>query len=526
MQQNPEALVARPLIGIDDIAMHVPHLFVDMRDFATLREQNYDKLRKGLGLEAMAIPDAHEDTATMGANAVARLIDRNGLDPRQIGRLYLGTESALDGAKPTATYILEMLEMRYGPRYGAGCFRHCDVVDMTFACIGAVDALHNTLDWVARGGPDTDRIGIVVFADNAKYDLGSTGEYTQGAGGGAMLVRHHPRLLAIEDRFGVSTRPVHDFFKPRRSVAVKDLLAAALELARESGGTVSDDLVDAMMARLASSDRFREVFGESPTVQVHKDTPVFDGQFSNSCYREAVKEAFLDFRSQAVRDGRYNPDQDEVLTEQWARILLHLPYAFQGKRMFPDVFRHERQALPMWADIEAEIGPAPDKPADDASPEAALEAERAQEDYRRRVSRTEAYRTFVTEKIERGQRASSLIGNQYTGSLFLALMSTFESDLLDDTDLTGKRVGLCGYGSGAKAKVFEGIVQPGWREIAARFDLFVRLRSRQPIPTDLYEALHRGRHTDSVRAPQSEFVLAGIDRGGVREGARRYAWVD
>ncbi|MEM6927533.1 MAG: hypothetical protein AAF602_11430, partial [Myxococcota bacterium] len=267
----------RPLIGIDDIAMHVPQLFVDMRDFADLREQNYDKLRKGLGLEAMAIPDVHEDTATMGANAVARLIDRNDLDPRQIGRLYLGTESALDGSKPTATYILEMLEMRYSPRFGKGCFRHCDVVDMTFACIGAVDALHNTLDWVARGGPEADRLGIVVFADNAKYDLGSTGEYTQGAGGGAILVRHSPRLLAIEDRFGVSTRPVHDFFKPRREVAVQDLLSAALDLAREAGGDVPDELVDAMMAKLgASNGRWSDVFGESPTVQVHKDTPVFD----------------------------------------------------------------------------------------------------------------------------------------------------------------------------------------------------------------------------------------------------------
>ena len=31
----------------------------------------------------MAIPDVHEDTATMGANAVARVIDRNNIDPRK-----------------------------------------------------------------------------------------------------------------------------------------------------------------------------------------------------------------------------------------------------------------------------------------------------------------------------------------------------------------------------------------------------------------------------------------------------------
>ena len=183
-------------VGIDDIAIYFPKLYFDMKDFAEFRGADFGKLNKGLGLTAMAIPDAHEDTATMGANACARLIDRNQLDPRKIGRIYLGTESALDGAKPTATYIMDMLEQRYDDAYGKECFRNCDVVDLTFACIGAVDAMHNTLDWVARGGIEQDRIGIVVFADNAKYDLGSSGEYTQGAGGGAILIRHNPRPVS------------------------------------------------------------------------------------------------------------------------------------------------------------------------------------------------------------------------------------------------------------------------------------------------------------------------------------------
>ena len=69
-------------VGIDDLAIHVPRLYLDMRDFAALRAADYDKLNKGLGLSAMAIPDVHEDTATMGAMAVMRLIDRNGLNPR------------------------------------------------------------------------------------------------------------------------------------------------------------------------------------------------------------------------------------------------------------------------------------------------------------------------------------------------------------------------------------------------------------------------------------------------------------
>ena len=222
-------------VGIDDIAIHFPRLYMDMKDFADLRGEDYGKLNKGLGLKAMSIPDVHEDTATMGANAVMKLIDRNGLNPRNIGRMYLGTESALDGAKPTATYIVDMLTQRYSERYGEDCFRNCDVVDMTFACIGAVDAMHTTLDWVARSNDDDERLGVVIFSDNAKYALESAGEYTQGAGGGALLIRRNPRLLEIPDCIGVSTTPVHDFFKPRREVSVKSIISNVITLAQEAG---------------------------------------------------------------------------------------------------------------------------------------------------------------------------------------------------------------------------------------------------------------------------------------------------
>ena len=50
---------------------------------------------------------------------------------------------------------------------------------MTFACIGAVDAMHNTLDWAARSTDEDERIGIVIFSDNAKYALESAGEYNK-----------------------------------------------------------------------------------------------------------------------------------------------------------------------------------------------------------------------------------------------------------------------------------------------------------------------------------------------------------
>ena len=491
-----------------------------MHAFAELRGVDYQKLHRGLGLSAMSIPDAHEDTATMGANAVSRLIDRNGIDPRDIGRLYLGTESALDGAKPTATYIIEMLTQRYQDQYGKDCFKRCDVVDLTFACIGAVDALHNTLDWVSRGGESENRMGIVVFADNAKYDLGSSGEYTQGAGGGALLVKHSPRLLAIPDMWGVSTTPVHDFYKPRRVIKRETLLEQFVSLAAEANVHLSTDDIDRMMKQVQGGEA-RGVLFEEASLSIHKDTPVFDGPFSNQCYTQRVKEAFIHFREQAIFSGRYSPSEDPTLTEQWGRIVLHLPYAYQGKRMFPDVFRYDRRGTYEWDQLIAELGPEP--VAVDFDDQSSFQ--QAKDEFRKRLAKTELFKRFVSVRIERGQRASSLIGNQYTGSLFLALMSTLEADLLEGNEIEGFRIGFCGYGSGAKAKVFEGIVQPKWKEVASQFGLFKRLSSRRGLNAREYEGLHRGTQTESISPPQDEFMLIEVSAQGEQLGTRRYQWV-
>ena len=94
---------------------------------------------------------------------------------------------------------------------------------------------------------------------------------------------------------------------------------------------------------------------------------------------------------------------------------MHLPYAYQAKRMFPDVFRHDREHTAMWEDVVAEIGPMPERPgSDDEETLAAWEKEK--DAYRRKISKTTQYTQFHAERIEKGQRASSLIGNQYTGS--------------------------------------------------------------------------------------------------------------
>ena len=72
--------------GIDDIAIYIPKLFVDARDFAKARGMDPDKLQRGLGVSKMAIVDTNQDPACMAANACLRIMERNKIEPKDVGR--------------------------------------------------------------------------------------------------------------------------------------------------------------------------------------------------------------------------------------------------------------------------------------------------------------------------------------------------------------------------------------------------------------------------------------------------------
>jgi len=495
-------------VGIDDMALYIPKIYFDIKDLAEARSIEYAKLNKGLGLSKMAIIDTHEDTATMAANAVAELIEKNNIDPNTIGRIYMGTESALDGAKPTATYTLEMLRQKYAPTYGEDCFLHCDVIDMTFACIGAVDALQNTLDWVSA---DESRLGIVVSSDNAKYELNSTGEYTQGAGAIAMLVKQNPRLIAIGNTWGVATRGVHDFYKPLRRASKADIINEVLDLVGARNGSVQK-YIDKLHETL-------EVKGildaNEQTLILHKETPVFDGQYSNECYQSRITEAFEHFKKRA------GGSDDTSFVNTWKRLIFHLPYAFHGKRMFSEVYTKELSRIgalqPILAANNIETPQRSDFDDDKSFAKAVAY-------FYKSISKTPEYRAFVKEKIAKGQDVSGEIGNMYAGSIFLSLLGTFEGDYLEDNDIVGEKFGFFAYGSGSKSKVFEGEVQPQWKEVAAKLNITAKLKNRQSVDYSTYQGLHTGNFTESVLEQSNEFVLSGIGAEGVTEGARYYEW--
>ncbi len=472
--------------GIDCIDFYVPKLYVSIEDLAIHRDIIPQKLTKGLGLQKMAIPDINEDAASFAANALLSLIQKNNIDPNTIGRVYLGTESALDASKPTVTYAVEIVEKELASTFGDRCFKHCDVVDMTFACVGAVDAFQNCMDWV-RNNPD--RKAIVIASDVSKYELNSTGEYTQGGGAVAVLITNNPSIISFEDIWGVATKSEGDFFKPKRHFEKNQLID---ELANALKDKYSKSEVESLIANMNSnfwSD-------ENASYNLHKEEPVFDGQFSNQCYSDRITEAF----------NHFNQQKETNFLENWQHLIFHLPYAFHGRRIVFNNWLQWLNETGNYDQLETEIG-------------TSFEDKR---EWKKAAVKSKLYQDFVNQKIAPGELASSEIGNMYTASIFMSLLSLLSNAFDNSIELSGDQIGFIAYGSGSKSKVFQGKIEKNWKSRIQNIELFAYLNNRQKINIETYEVLHRGSLKNEVLAT-SAIKLASIETAENVEGLRRYS---
>ncbi|HCQ14541.1 hydroxymethylglutaryl-CoA synthase [Flavobacterium sp.] len=438
-------------VGIDSIAFDIPKLHLPIKVLAENRNIEPEKLIKGLGLHKMSFPDVHQDVVTFAANAVYKLIQQENINPSEIARIYVGTESSVDSSKPIASYVSALLEQQLGE----GTLRYCDTLDMTFACIGAVDALQTTLDFI-RLNPT--KKAIVVATDNAKYDLNSTGEYTQGAGAIALLITANPKILSFSQEVGVSSQGVFDFFKPRRYVSKNEIL------------NTTDN---------------PEWFGILENeIAFYKEQPVFDGQYSNQCYINRITEAYFHYKEITNQSG--------TLFNNWENILMHLPYCFQARRTFVEIYAKENN---LTEDIKT-------------------------------ISKSEDYLAFVNKTIFPSEIASGQIGNMYTGSIFLGLLSTLCYHFQNENEIQDKKFGFIAYGSGSKSKVFEAQVEENWKSAIEKVNLFETLNNSTEIDFGTYISLHKKERNHSVLQPKNEFVLDFIEKENpVLVGARYYKFV-
>ncbi|HZI71840.1 MAG TPA: hydroxymethylglutaryl-CoA synthase, partial [Nitrososphaeraceae archaeon] len=369
-------------VGIDDLSIYVPKLYVDYKDFAEARGIAPQKLEYGIGIKKMALVDTNQDPACMAANACLKLMQRNHLHPQDVGRMYVATESALDESKAMNSFVIGMLEQVYGE----GSFEHAGGIECKFACVSGSYALYDNTNWI-RAEENNGKAAIVIVSDIAKYDIGSSGEYTQGAGAVAILIKENPRLLAFDKKVASTIiKNEYDFYRP-----------------------------------------------------CGKETPLVNGNYSNLLYLIQVRKAFDSYKEKAVRTGLINLKDGESITDHIDLFSVHLPYRKMGEKALAYLLRHEWRHLPRWKYVIKEVGMEEPLPKDPRGTIESILADtefmKADEKFRRVFVQTSFYNEVFEKKMASSLEASSIIGNLYTASMYMGFRSLLEVEYKKGIDL-------------------------------------------------------------------------------------------
>lgn len=205
--------VATTELGIEALHVALPRSYLDLGVLARANGVEPEKYYFGLGGRRMAVAAPDEDPVVLATNAVRGVLAESGIDRSRVGLVVVGTESGVDAAKPIAAWV----------HRAAGLSSDCRAFDVQHACYGGTAALRIATDWLAAGAR-AGRKALVVAADVARYETGSPGEPTQGAGAVALLVGDEPRVVRFERHpEAVYTAEVEDFWRPTyRSTALVD----------------------------------------------------------------------------------------------------------------------------------------------------------------------------------------------------------------------------------------------------------------------------------------------------------------
>ena len=200
--------------------------------------------------------------------------------------------------------------------------------------------------------------------------------------------------------------------------------------------------------------------------------PIVDGKFSLECYLMALEGATLEFRSNlGLKRGE--------LLEYLDYIVYHMPFANMAKKA------HRR-----FVEIECE----------------GTDSETQEEIYQRTLLR----------KVSPGLMGAKEVGNIYTGSVYMGLVSILENE---KEKAGGKRIGIFSYGSGCGAEFLLYNMKPDIRDIVASLHFREQLERRKKLTMEQYtqfysktseEVLYYPSEANSFKTGDTRFIFTGF----------------
>ncbi|WP_029918738.1 hypothetical protein [Nevskia soli] len=477
----------REQFGISGISVFVPPYRVSLQDWCGWTGNAWDKISAVVG-HSFRMAGPEDSVYTMAAEAVLKLILDYQVDPARIGYLALATESSSDNAVG-AVIVRGLVDQALAVRGLPPLSRYCEVPEFKQACIAGLYGVKGAMRYLAFDGEG--RQAIVVSADIAEYDRGSTGEPTQGAGAVAMLVDRDPQLLALDLHTSGSSSSyrIADFRKP-----------------------------------------FLRFNGQTPGANGRlRDFPVFNGKYSTACYLDEVVCAFdaLFLR----RDGKRAAFLRSLTAAFMHRPYHHMPvsawtmaYLFamgaDGGEEHEELNGYCTAAGVELKQLLAEMALRPslvDKVISGHPPE---EPYPLTAQVMKAFRKSPRYKEVVEGKLRLGAAAMMHMGNLYTAALPAWMAAGLEEAQSQPTELNGHKLLLVGYGSGDAAETVVAKVMPNWRAAAAKIGLAKAQGNAVTVGQDDYARLHAAQWPQEAQIPQRPGFT--IERVGKSHDAKFY----
>lgn len=186
--------------GIVGWGAYVPKYRIKAEEIAAVQNADASAIKAGLGLTEKSVPGKDEDTVTISVHAARDALLRAGINRKEIGSIYIGSESHPYAVKPSSSIVAEALDM--GNNYMA--------VDTEFACKAGSATIQ-----INAGLVDSKMIkyGISIGADTSQAEPGNALEYSAAAGGAAFIIGQNSEAVATLDYTLSYTSDTPDFWR-------------------------------------------------------------------------------------------------------------------------------------------------------------------------------------------------------------------------------------------------------------------------------------------------------------------------
>ncbi|NWF95492.1 MAG: hydroxymethylglutaryl-CoA synthase [Candidatus Thorarchaeota archaeon] len=173
------------MVGIVGYGVYIPRYRIKTEDIASVWGEDGAAMASGLAVYEKSVPGPDEDVATISTEAARNAVKYAGINPTEIGAVYVGSESHPYAVKPTGTIVAEAI----------GCSPQMTCADFEFACKAGTAAVQVCMGLVSS---DMIKYGLAIGSDTAQGRPGDALEYSAAAGGAAILIGKTNSVATIE----------------------------------------------------------------------------------------------------------------------------------------------------------------------------------------------------------------------------------------------------------------------------------------------------------------------------------------